>query len=331
MTETFPWHSANQQTLLQQVSVGRLPHALLFLGAQGLGKGRFMSWLAEYLMCHQPTAEGACGHCKSCSLVEAGTHPDLIRVVTEKASIGVDLIRQAIQALSETAHQQGARVVILEQAQLMTESAANALLKTLEEPGQQCFLLLSADSKAQLLPTIISRCQSHVISAPSESMALNWLQSQGCEATPAYLRLNRGAPLLTQAFVEQGLHQKLDAFLIRMLAVLKGTPAAPELIAEAVKDLPHSFDWLSALLLDIQKVTAGLGAEQLMFSEHWTEMSALADNFKHSCPDWAPWLAKWKPVFSATGLNMSMQWQAMLEELMLTMGQAPLARPEPSL
>ena len=332
MAELYPWHRCSQQSLLQQKSVGRLPHAMLFLGSEGLGKGRFMAWLAEYLLCQKPGAEGACGHCKSCSLVGAGSHPDLLQVVSEKASIGVDLIRQVIERLSETAHQQGARVVLIEHVQLMTESAANALLKTLEEPGQQCFLLLSADSKAQLLPTIISRCQSHVIATPDEQTALPWLAQQGCQASPAYLRLNRGAPLLTRQFIEQGLHQRLDAFLVRMLAVLKGGRPAAELIDEAIKDQLHSYTWLSALLLDLQKVMAGVGAEQLMFSEHWTELKALAVVRRYYCPDWAPWLGKWAPILSAPGLNMAMQWQAMLTELILMMEQtqAPLIRPEPT-
>lgn len=321
MSPLYPWLTQPSEALLQQLSVGRLPHALLFLGAKGLGKSNLLTWLAERLLCQQPSAAGACGGCKSCQLLNAGTHPDLVRVETDKASIGVELIRQAIQALSETAHQQGARVVIIEQAQLMTESAANALLKTLEEPGQECFLLLSAESNAQLLPTINSRCQTQLIVTPDEPTALRWLQQQGCEATPAHLRLNRGSPLATQQFVAQGLHQRLDAFLVRMLAVLKGTQPSVELIAEAVKDQPHSLSWLSALLLDIQKATAGAQAEHLMFSQHWAEINRLAEQWHFSCPDWSPWFAKWQRVFQAAGLNQTLQWQALLSELRVSVQQ----------
>ena len=331
MFDLYPWLAVSQQFLLQQQSVHRLPHALVFLGSKGLGKGRLIEWLAARLMCHQPTGDGACGHCKSCLLVAAGSHPDLIRVQSDKASIGVDLIRQANQKLSETAHQQGARVVLIEHADLMTESAANALLKTLEEPGKRCYLLLTAESNAQLLATINSRCQRHVVPVPDEISALNWLQQQGCQASVAYLRLNQGAPLKTQDFIQQGLHQKLVAFLVRMISVLKGYPASTALIDEAVADLPHSFDWLSALLLDVQKVVAGLGAEHLMFADHWTELHALAQQGDFQCPDWAPWLAEWQTVFRASGLNMKLQWQALFTELSLGMthGQKPLKSPSP--
>ena len=245
MIKELPWLEQSQQHLLNQIAQQRLPHALLFTGVEGVGKEHLMLWLARYLLCHQPLPNASCGVCKSCQLLEAGTHPDLLLLETEKSSIGVDIVRKAIQALSETAHQQGARVVVINQADTMTESAANALLKTLEEPGKQSFLLLDASQAGSLMPTIISRCQEHLVKTPEESIALNWLQRQGVQANRTHLRLCGGAPLRTQVFLAQGLHNKLDVFLVRLLAVLNGQAPSPELIDDAVSEFPFSFQWLS--------------------------------------------------------------------------------------
>ncbi|MCM2679862.1 DNA polymerase III subunit delta' [Echinimonas agarilytica] len=320
MTELFPWQATSQNYLLQLIASDRLPHAMLFSGTHGIGKGRLVEWLAHRLLCHQPTSQGACGVCRSCLLLKAGSHPDLIQIESDKASIGVDLIRQAITSLSETAHQQGARVVIIEHAQNMTESASNALLKTLEEPGRQSFLLLTSPSASQLMATITSRCQNYVVPVPDENIALEWLQQQGSDATEAHLRLNCGAPLVTQKFVSDGNHLRLDAFLVRMLGVLKGQVPAQELVDEAVADSPESFAWLCALLLDVQKVMAGASKDYLVFANHWTELQGVAAMYDHQCPDWAPWLSRWQLALSGRGLNLSMQWQAMLSELSLQLG-----------
>ncbi|MBD1388464.1 DNA polymerase III subunit delta' [Neiella sp. HB171785] len=326
VSHELPWLERSKQRLLDQIAQQRLPHAVLFSGPDGIGKSQLMRWLGHRLLCASPTIDGACGQCRSCLLIAAGSHPDLLQLQAEKNTIGVDLVRQAIATLSETAHQQGARVVLINNAQQMTESAANALLKTLEEPGQSAFLLLSAPSAGQLVATITSRCQEHLVALPDEQQALDWLKQQGIHAELSHLRLNGGAPLRTQQFIASELHNKLDAFLVRLLAVIKGEPAAMALIDDAVADFPASYHWLSALLLDLQKVIAGLGPQHLMFSTHWTELQAIAQRLQQQSPDWAPWLSHWQPILAASGLNQSMQWQAMLLELQhkLEQRQQPL-------
>ncbi|MBW8192605.1 DNA polymerase III subunit delta' [Neiella marina] len=329
----LPWLSGSQQRLLDQIAQQRLPHAMLFTGTEGTGKSQLTHWLAHRLLCASPTSLGACGQCRSCLLVRAGSHPDFLNLQTEGASIGVDIVRKAIATLSETAHQQGARVVLIEHAEIMTEAAANALLKTLEEPGQNAFLLLSAANAGQLVATITSRCQEHLVAVPNEQVALDWLAEQGSAATLAHLRLNGGAPLLARSFVESGLHHQLDAFLVRLFAVLQGDSISNELLADAVDDFPHSYHWLSSLLLDLQKVTLGLTPEHLMFSQHWTELNALAQQLHHQCPDWSPWLANWRQTLGAQGLNQNLQWQAMLLSLqqLLQQPNRPLIAPNRSL
>ena len=105
----------------------------------------------------------ACGNCKSCLLNQAGTHPDKRVVKVDGQTIGVDEIRDITDFINHSAAQNGNKVVVLEQCHKMTTAAANALLKTLEEPSLRRYLLLTCEQIAQLPATILSRCAVHEI------------------------------------------------------------------------------------------------------------------------------------------------------------------------
>ncbi len=137
-----------------------LGHAYLFEGPHGSGKLAFALQLAQSLFCEQEHAPlESCGHCYQCRRIEEGQHPDLIYIKADDTSIKVDAIRSLIQRLSQTAMEDQGQMVIIDQAEKMTASAANALLKLLEEPQDDSLLLLLSTSKSQILPTIQSRCQ----------------------------------------------------------------------------------------------------------------------------------------------------------------------------
>ncbi|MAZ77106.1 MAG: DNA polymerase III subunit delta' [Legionellaceae bacterium] len=158
-----------QQTLFAQIKQRyqqrQLPHALLFAGEPGIGKKTFALQLAAYLLCPE-RGETACGHCHTCELLKANNHPDLLLVEPEaNKMIKVDDIR-AIRDFSVTSSQyQQAKVVIIESADSMNRSASNALLKTLEEPADDVYLILLAAQPSFLLATLRSRCQLYRIAA----------------------------------------------------------------------------------------------------------------------------------------------------------------------
>jgi len=142
----------------------RLPHALLFLGPQGVGKRLTADAAAAAILCARPVDAEPCGNCPSCRSLQAGSHPNLHYLEPEKRGkaapvIRIETVRELQMELARTPSivSEG-RVVIIDGADRMNEAAANCLLKTLEEPGRQVVFLLLASARAALLDTIVSRC-----------------------------------------------------------------------------------------------------------------------------------------------------------------------------
>ncbi len=146
------------------IKVGRLAHAYLFLGPEGVGKGTTAKALAAALNCEAVLPDGdACGACPSCIRLAARTHPDYleIRPTSEgrQPQIKIDQIREFRRLTAYPPVAGGWRVALIAPAEAMNDAAANSLLKTLEEPPSQHLLVLTAGLEADLFPTIVSRCQ----------------------------------------------------------------------------------------------------------------------------------------------------------------------------
>jgi DNA polymerase-3 subunit delta' len=180
----YPWLNPVAQQLTEIWQSGRFHHAMLFEGQQGTGKFALSRWLANGFMCQNPQGVqdtqglSACGQCKSCLLFNAGNHPDCRIVDNDNPSIGVDDIRQATGFVYSKPQIAKRRVLLINKAEKLTEAAANALLKTLEEPCDNVFILLSCDDRARLLPTITSRCYKMLINAPDNELVYQWLANQ---------------------------------------------------------------------------------------------------------------------------------------------------------
>ena len=130
-SQAYPWLTDSLQQLSQLYRQQRLAHALLFNGPEGIGKLELGQMLAALLLCKTPAVAAACGQCKSCLLLAAGNHADLLLLQPENASLGVDEIRRLTDFTQGKAQQSGNKVVLLRHAERLTEAAANALLKTL--------------------------------------------------------------------------------------------------------------------------------------------------------------------------------------------------------
>jgi len=173
---TMPWLSAPLGSFIQLLMAGRVPHAMLLAMDRGQGADELLEQLARAALCLTPTDSGACGHCKGCQLMLAGNHPDLYQVTADGYQIKVDQIRNLCQALTSTSQQGGRRVAIIYEAERMNLAAANALLKTLEEPGRDTLLLLQSNQPGRLLPTLVSRCQRLPFQAPTTEAINAWLR-----------------------------------------------------------------------------------------------------------------------------------------------------------
>jgi DNA polymerase III subunit delta' len=175
---TPAWLGPQIERLRSAYTAGRLPHALLIHEAPGAGGEWLAGWAAQMVLCSHP-GEAPCGRCSACQRAAHGHHPDLARVQPLEGStqIRIEQLRELSAELALTAHQGGYKVGILSPADSMNRFAANALLKTLEEPPPGTLLILVATQPSRLPATILSRCQRVRVRAPDRTAAIAWLEA----------------------------------------------------------------------------------------------------------------------------------------------------------
>ncbi len=273
----YPWQEASWQQL--QLLRQRMPHAILFHGAAGIGKSDFIERFAQGLLCEAVLPDGhACGQCASCGWFSQQNHPDYRRVRPEaledepaadgdegdgeakKSSaksakapskeIKIEQIRNLADFMNISTHRQGLRVVVLYPAEALNMPASNALLKTLEEPPPGTVFLLASNSLDRLLPTILSRCRKFALPMPSHAEALAWLKSQGVADADSWLREQGGAPLAAMAQAEVGNRDDLEV-LLQLLAHPSVEGALK--VADKLQKVPLSaqVSWLQRWLYDV--------------------------------------------------------------------------------
>jgi DNA polymerase-3 subunit delta' len=231
--QIYPWQQGAWQQL--QALRARMPHAILFHGAAGIGKADFIEQFAQALLCESERPDGhACGECASCGWFLQQNHPDYRRVrpesledeaadgeegedkkksKTPSREIKIEQIRSLADFMNISTHRQGLRVVVLYPAEALNMPASNALLKTLEEPPPGTVFLLASNSLDRLLPTILSRCRKFAMPMPTHAEALAWLKEQGVPDADSWLREQGGSPLAAMAQAETGSRDELDNFL----------------------------------------------------------------------------------------------------------------------
>lgn len=267
----FPWQQKQWQTLLQCYQQKRLPHALLFSGIAGIGKKKFAEALAEVILCRQPSDEGRpCGQCHACHLMKAKTHSDYVFVEPEQDSriIKIDQIREMIHFANETALQNGYKIIVIDPANAMNIAAANALLKTLEEPTPNTLLILITDQSARLPATITSRCQKITFQKPARETALRWLAENGVSDKSLELVLNlaEGAPLKAKELVENNTLQLRNEFYQGLAALSKKAANPLQLAAQWYEqDARLLLNLLLSWLRDVMRCTVAKNTEIINF------------------------------------------------------------------
>ncbi|WP_046003736.1 DNA polymerase III subunit delta' [Pseudoalteromonas rubra] len=176
----YPWLESVFTQLQTSYQQQRFHHAQMLYGMAGVGKLEFAHTLAAALLCKQAgTSLVACGQCKSCLLLEADNHPDKLLIAAESQSISVDAIRSLNDFIFHSAQQGGNKVVVIDGIEKLTESAANALLKTLEEPAKGRYLLLLCNDTARVTATVLSRCNKMNVAVVDGRGVEQWLAEQG--------------------------------------------------------------------------------------------------------------------------------------------------------
>lgn len=315
------------EQLMRSVQAGRIVHALLFTGPRGTGKRTAANWFAQAMLC--TGEEKPCGACPACVQVHQGNHPDVLvekpgeplcpEVERGRKLIPVDEMRYLLSLVGQHTFTGGRRVVIIEQADKMNPQAANALLKTLEEPPEGTVFLLLTDAPELLLSTIVSRCRSLKMHPWEEAYVRRVLMERGIADDMA-----RRSAAVSGGSIGRALEIAADAdYWQRRSDVMKdffGLAARGEIlrVSSAWKDrkdeagelLNDLEDMLRTLLL----VRLGLQDEALLadYPEAWQRMAASAElNVFINLMD---------AVCDARRLRANqVTWQAVVERLLLRM------------
>jgi DNA polymerase III subunit delta' len=205
------WLGAEMATLAAAYKADRLSHGLLIHEAPGAGGDWLAKWAASLVLC-QNGAQAPCGTCRGCHSVATRQHPDLVvlQPIEESKQIRIEQIRELSDELALTAHQGSYKVAVITPADTLNRFAANALLKTLEEPPARTLIMLVVTQPSRLPATILSRCQRVRVRAPARKEAVSWLEaSRGPGDWNAVLDTLGEAPMLAaevdpKALVEVG-------------------------------------------------------------------------------------------------------------------------------
>lgn len=275
----YPWLSAPWRRLQGYRHEQRMPQAVLIVGRQGLGKRRLAESFAALLLCQQPGIM-ACGQCPSCCLLAAQTHPDylLLQPAEPGKGIAIDTVRALIAKLSLKPQYSAYRVVLLDPAHAMNAAAANALLKTLEEPPERTLMLLLSAMPSHIPATLISRCQRLPVAPPAREAALAWLRTQAPDlAVEAALAAACDAPLKALDLAQAGLLEQRERLFDLWPAFVQDR-AEPVQAAEKLTKIPLDtlIDWLYSWACDVLKLAFAATPEQLVNGDRIAQLQAAA-------------------------------------------------------
>jgi DNA polymerase-3 subunit delta' len=275
--ELLPWQADAARGLLAARSTW--PHALLLDGPRGIGKRTLALNLARALLCESPRGDGlACGTCPGCRYAAAGQHPDLQLVEPFESdddgaikvldAIPVDRIRALIDWVQLTSHRGRAKVAVIVPAEAMNQAAANALLKTLEEPPPATYLMLVAHQPGRVPATLRSRCRRMPVARPDPVAVQAWLAARGVAAPATLLAQAGGAPLTALAMADPAFQAERAAW---MQALARPQALSPVALAARIEAAPKdqrkamlglALDWLIGWTADLGRVAAGGSASR---------------------------------------------------------------------
>jgi DNA polymerase-3 subunit delta' len=294
----YPWQNEIWRRLISTKAT--LPGALLLQGRDGIGKFHLAHTLAQALLCESPLESGEpCEHCGACNWFKIGGHPDFRllepdaqsattestdetaepeptkKTADKKASqfITVAQIRELADFVNLTTHRNGLRIILVHPAEAMNVHAANALLKTLEEPPPGTLFILVSHQPQRLLPTVRSRCQKINAPLPGRTEALQWLRGQEVAEAEACLAQSGDAPLAALQLSAEDYQLKRSQILEQLGAPDRFDPLA--LAEQGDKmELAWILNWMQQWVYDLASIgMAGQGRYQ---PESSAEMNRLA-------------------------------------------------------
>ena len=272
----YPWLQESFEQFHRAALAQQLPHAIILQACSGVGADSFARAIAAMMLCEKKSPD-QCGSCSSCQWYQAGSHPDLIELQCEQKSrvIKIDQVRSLIERLNKTAYGK-MQVGIIHHADSMNTAAANALLKTLEEPPGAVLLLLISEKASSLPATIRSRCQISTLSIQNREQAIAWLQSAYPDKNAETLyRHTLGSPLHASDLIESGYFELRD----RILGFFCGHQKTHNIVTFALelsKETPSlSLKIMQSLIADLIKIHVNIAAESLCHADRVHELEEL--------------------------------------------------------
>lgn len=273
-----------QSTLRQ----GRLAHAYLFHGIEGVGKRKTALALAKTINCTGPETGEACCTCGSCLRIESGTHPDILRIGRSGSFIRIEQIRNLQKELIFRPFEGRYRVVVIDEGNFLNKESSNCLLKTLEEPPEQSIIILIVTDVEELLPTIVSRCLIVPFRPLSPSVISRCLlerTSRISEEEAELLGLLSGGSMETAIRLSEPENMNARKELCRRLSQisrrhLDTAMALAEDLAEKKDDLSDMTTMLKTFIRDVIALKKGL-AEKCLINKDLKDMITLcADEWR---------------------------------------------------
>ena len=225
-SKVYPWQKTTWDTLTTRFP--NIGHGLLFYGKEGCGKHAFAKHFLAWVLCLNKQPQGACGECSSCQWLKSDTHPNYVHITTDEenkkqnAKIKIEKIRDLLPFVQQTG--EGWRVILIEPAEALNLASSNALLKTLEEPGERVVLILLADHYLKLPATIRSRLQHFALDRISYEQATSYLDehlSEIAEVQPdLLLGLSNDMPLQAIEIAKSDWFTKRQIFLNDWLKIV---------------------------------------------------------------------------------------------------------------
>ena len=251
-------------------------HAYLFQGEEGVGKEALARTFAAGLQCQSESADKPCKECVSCRQMESGNQPDVIWVTREKASLGVDEIREQLcNTMDIKPFSSPYKIYLVPEAEKMTEAAQNALLKTIEEPPEYGIVILMTSNISALLPTIQSRCLTMEFRPLSTAVVESYVKEH-CQvpdyqarASAAFAQGNLGKAMRyakSEDFIERKDHiisllrhvEQMD--LSEMLAVIKDLGTRKDEVRDYIEASHRSYEKIEEILQAFEKAKVRLRA-----------------------------------------------------------------------
>ena len=275
VSQTLPWHQDAWDAITGQIDSNQLHHAYLLCAPPDTGKRHFATLLAHRLLCRSPLQGVACGTCSACQWNAVGNHPDLLIITPVEKSkvIRVEQIRDLKKYIETSSHAFGRRIVILDTAENLNASSANALLKSLEEPPENVLFLVLSDRPRSVLATISSRCLTLKLPSPPQNQALTWLQSQLPEVPREELGFAldfaQGRPYAALALLQQGEESEAVQLNDALLMILSRKEIVSKVAARYYKT--HAAELLDTLAYWL----SSLAKYRVSGSRHYLKGSAL--------------------------------------------------------